>query len=179
MSARGDRGFTLIELLIVVSVIGTITAIAVPGLLRARVSANEASAIGSMRAVISAQADYHAAVGGYADDLAKLAAVCPAVTRPFLATDLNVNGVVKSGYTFAIAPATLPAAAAGPADLCGAATATGYYSTAIPQVVGATGNRAFAANTLMAIWQNIAAAAPPTEAQMAAAPTPTILPLGR
>jgi type IV pilus assembly protein PilA len=64
---RSERGFTLIELLIVVAIIAIIAAIAVPALLRARIAANEAAAIGDIRTVGSANASYYLANGGFYD----------------------------------------------------------------------------------------------------------------
>lgn len=158
---RSSAGFTLIELLIVVAIIGIIAAIAVPGLLRARISGNEASAIGTIRSVISAQADFNGLNRGYATDLARLAFLCPNQLIPFISSDMGANNRQKSGYTFALANGANGVAAPNDCGGTGVPTSTTFYVTAIPVSVGTTGNRAFASNVGSAIYQNTAGTAPP------------------
>jgi len=161
MRWRDETGLTLLELLVVVALIGIIAAFALPRLLRARMAANEASAIASLRSIGIAE-DLYARVcggGGYSVSLVALGTPPPGTSDGFLPADLTGSETPgKSGYAFALADGA--GAAAGPNDCHGNATRTRFYVSAVPQAAGIGGRRSFATTTGQVIWEVAGGAAP-------------------
>lgn len=131
-----QRGFSLIELLIVVAIILIIAAIAIPNLLRARMAANEASAVGSIRTINTGMITYNSTYPtiGFASSLANLGgtAPCTPASNTACLIDSVLSSGTKSGYTFGATGA-------------GGTPATKYYATAIPVTQNQTGIRSFCA----------------------------------
>jgi prepilin-type N-terminal cleavage/methylation domain-containing protein len=142
---RRTAGFTLIEVLIVVAIIGIIAAIAIPSLVRARVSANESATIGDIRTLISAEAAYHAATGGYygTPECLGVPATCilgyPPAGPTFLDSQMAQSTSTKTGYarTFTNPAPTFPPNL-GPQGGLGC-----YLYEALPAAPNQTGVRGF------------------------------------
>jgi type IV pilus assembly protein PilA len=140
-----------------VALLGIVAAIAVPGLMRARISGNEASAVGSLRAINSAQATFATtcAKGLYAGSLAGLVKPPRGAAEGFLGADFSADPTVKSGYRIA-----LTAKDGGPpsVEVCNAATIVGsaYFVGAEPIAPNSTGIAFFGANQEGAIYRSAA-----------------------
>jgi type IV pilus assembly protein PilA len=131
---RKQKGFSLIELLIVVAIILIIAAIAIPNLLRARMAANESSAVASVRTINTAMITYNSTYPtvGFSPNLTDLGGVAPCTPSSTTACliDSVLSAGTKSGYTFAAT------GAGGPPAIM-------YYATATPVTENQTGIRAF------------------------------------
>jgi prepilin-type N-terminal cleavage/methylation domain-containing protein len=152
-----QAGFTLIELLLVCSLIGIISAMALPRLLMAKQAADASSAIGSLRTINSSQLGFSSSCGSgyYSPDLMTLGVVPPGSNAPFISPDLSyANVAVKSGYSMQLMGTASPAAPATCNGLAAGAASKSFKAGADPVVP--SNYRYFATNSGTTIYEDSA-----------------------
>jgi type IV pilus assembly protein PilA len=134
---RKQSGFSLIELLIVVAIILIVAAIAIPNLLHAKIAANQASAVASLRTISSAEETFASTYAdGFTLTLAQLGgpagAVATCANGELIDEVLSTAPNQKTGYKFAFTPTAPVALTAGIPAACGASGDTGFSVSATP-----------------------------------------------
>lgn len=157
--ARSNRqaGFTLVDLLFVIALIGLLSSIAVPGLMRAQGAAQSSSAVGSLQVINSAELSFAIGCGAgfYAPDLPTLGLIPPGSRDAFLSSDLTSGfTIVKSGYLFSLAGVSLPGAPASCNGLGAGLASTGYAAVADTINTTAGVSKFFGTNTDGLIYEH-------------------------
>ncbi len=174
MLSRNAHGFALIDLIFVCGIIGVLASIALPRLLLARQTAGAASAIGSMRAINSAQLTFALTCGSgfYAPDLPTLGTPPPGSREAFISAGLSTAAVVnKAGYNIQMSAAPYGGAPPSCNGLGAGATGQGFVAAADPD--NASNFRFFATNANNVIYEHTAslfAAMPEIGSPMVGAP---------
>ena len=161
---KTNKGFSLIELLIVVAIILIIAAISIPNLLRSKMAANEASAVGSIRTINVAAVEYQSIYGiGYPSSLTQIGSSGNGNGQSNSSTtgcnnaqliDSVLTSGTKSGYNLSIIPGTQPVPSTSLPQGCTAGYSDGYVVIANPVTVGTTGQRAFCSDATGVIRAN-------------------------
>jgi prepilin-type N-terminal cleavage/methylation domain-containing protein len=136
---EAPRGFSLVELMLVVSVVGILSSIAVPAVLRARASAWEASTIGALRALNSAEASYATSCAGgyYAPTVLLLSTVPTGGKNPFMGPGYTANTINREGYQLVFtASAVAPKAPATCNGLAAGKAVVSYFIAGNPLATG-------------------------------------------
>jgi hypothetical protein len=156
-AASNEKGFTLIDMLFVIGLIGLLSTLAIPGLMRARGAAQSSSALGTIRVVNSAQLSYAitCGLGFYSPDFPTLAVKPVGAVDAFLAPELATGATfVKSGYNFSMAGTPLAGAPATCNGLGAGQAAPGYAIVADQLDVSAA--RFFGSNSDGLIYEHTA-----------------------
>ena len=157
-----QKGFTLIDMLFVIALIGVLSTLAIPGLMRARGAAQSSSALGTIRVVNSAQLSFAitCGLGFYSPDFPTLARRPPGSTEAFLPSELASGPTfVKSGYNFSLAGTSLAGAPATCNGLGAGLAAPGYAVVADQIDASPTGGKFYGSNADGVIYQHTASLA--------------------